>query len=174
MPNFSPLDMPLEEGRVVVRQNHSTFMEVLIGVTNSLFILLFTVVFIWGTLSNGFSLFLFVPYVFALIIGLVVCSFLLKWRKYTLLYEQTGEVANFKKDHMIAPNLFTSMALFFWGLYLLFFVYNLFSGNVDSWRLFSHYLFFMLPGLILGPVQYLYLNHLNKLRSLILAYDRNK
>lgn len=172
MPNSSPLDMPLEKGRVTVRQAHSTFMEFIIGSTNAAFLLLFTVTSIWGTLEDGFTLFLFIPYVFAFVIGVAICTFLWDWRKHTLAYQKTGATASFKDNKLVVPTLFAGMALFFWGLYSLYFGYKIASGELDSWRLIGRYCLFLLPGLILGPIQYFYLHHLDRLRNLVLAYDK--
>lgn len=172
MPNSSPLDMPLQEGRVVVRQKHSTLLEVIIGGTNAAFMLLFTVTAIWGTIENGFTLFLFVPYIFALAIAVSVGLFLWEWRKATLEYEQTGDIQLLEARQIDLPIFMAGISLFFWGIYVLFMGYNLFFGNFHSWGVIARYLLLLLPGIILGPLQYIYIKHLDKLRKFTINHHK--
>lgn len=172
MPTSSPLDMPLKEGRVQVRQAHSSFFELLIGGTNLAFILLFTVTAIWGTIEDGFTLFLFVPYIFALVIAVCIMLFLWDWRKATLEYEQTGEIQLLEENEVGLPIFMAGVSLFFWGIYVLFFGYNLLAGNFSSWTAIIRSVLLLLPGIILGPLQYIYLMQVDKLRKFTINHHK--
>ncbi|MGH1339639.1 MAG: hypothetical protein ACRBFS_26205 [Aureispira sp.] len=173
MPKSAPLDQPLNQTPVVVRRSYSSVLELIIGLTNLAFLILFTVTAIIGTMEDGFTLFLFVPYVFALVISLSIPLFLWDWRKAALAYGVTGKIKVFEKTTANLPIMMAGIACFFWGIYLAFLIYNLCFSEVESWQLTRNYLLLMLPGFILGPFQFLYLRHLNKIRDAVLNYHKN-
>lgn len=174
MANSTPLDQPLNKGQILVRFFYSSLSELVIGLTNIAFLLLFTITAIMGTIEEGFTLFLFVPYIFAVIIGATICLFLWDWRKATLAYEQKGEVAVMKEATPSLALFFAGIACFFWGIYLGILGYNFFFSAVEFWQLTIRYTLLLLPGFILGPFQYFYLRHLNKVHLAVLAYEEKK
>ncbi len=169
MAPFSPLDAPTQAGRVVIRRPHSNGVEFLLIGTNLCFIALVNYLALRAIINGDFGVTWFVCYVFAMVFG-GIAGFFYLWRKKTIAYEKTNEVVLIEELEPSFALMLAGMALFFWGLYLSIFIYNATMGTFISWDHVLRYLALILPGLILGPFQFLYLKRLKKVRQLVLNY----
>lgn len=174
MPNPSPLDMPMNKGRVVLRFPYSSFMECMIISTNIIVLISSTINIIWTTIALGFMTLFFVFYISILFISTSICLFLWNWRKVTLEYEKTGETSLLENQKVRPPMLMAGISLLFWGCYLSASGYIFLSSSLNSWSSIFYYILSpIFSAVILGPVQYFYLRFLKKLRRFVLSYNQS-
>jgi hypothetical protein len=170
MANSSPLDMPLEQGRVIIRKSNSTLLESILGVTNLLFFIVFNVAVITSIRNQGIGVVTIVLYVFATVFTAVVCSFLYRWNKATHQYESKNDVEAIRAVDPGFPSIISMMALFFWGIYLWVLAWGWKGVEFTSITILLRYTLFLLPGIILGPFQFFYFKRLSKIRNFVLNY----
>ena len=164
-----PLDDPLgQHAFVVVRSAQTPFIEIVLLTSNALIVLgVWWVAWeFWRESGLGFASFTLV--LFLTLLTAVPAYYLWQWRQASLVYQRTRSVHLFKPLKGHQASFFARMALLFWCVYFLMVGVAWFMISGSNRYLLGWYLLLALPGLVLGPFQYLYMRKLEKLTAQVL------
>lgn len=163
------LDSPINSNFPKIRKSYSSALEWAILIANGLFVCI-GVFICWSiAFTEGTWLFLVNPTIFILLFGAPPFHFVYQWRIASLEYDTSKNVSSLKKlsNHIaifLAPvilGLWILLFLFLYQFFLDLFEWNsLQSYKLLFWR-FTVFLFFV----ILGPVQFFYIQRSNKINK---------
>lgn len=165
---FTPLDAPLNDGGLKIRETHTAAIEwILIGFNMLMLILLWwSVVGAWWRSGVGAisSVILFL----GTLSLLVPVQHLLYWRRASVAYEETGALELLNRASGGFAHLLSMLSLLVWGLYSLMLLSILFDKEgIELWR----YALLLGPSIILGPFQFFYLRKLRRLRRDVFIHE---
>lgn len=168
---FQPLDAPLQDPHLDIRQQHSTAIEIGLLVANGLLLLLSlsSVLYLWW--SEGIGIASFVILMFIGVATVFPALFVWNWRNASIQYETDSDPKAIAQLEGSAAGFFAGFALLFWGFILLILGPTFISGfTIDGEDFNIRSILFMVIAVFLGPFQVLYIRRLNRLTKQVKAF----
>lgn len=164
-----PLDAPLEQSKIALRAAYSMPMEAGLLALNNLVCFGGWMGVLWMSWDQGVGPFGVFLMILVSIWTVAPCLYIWRWRRASLLYERTGTLQLLRELKMGGVPFVRGGVLLCWTVYLTF-VGLLWWSFWDELRIGL----FLIPGILLGPLQYLYFKKTVNLTQQVLAASRER